>query len=66
MSTRIITADHLCTLRDRLISEEKSPATIQKYMRDAQTFLNFAGNREITKTLVIDYKAHLLQCGYTA
>lgn len=44
----------------QLESDEKSKATIVKYLRDAQHFLNYAGEeKEITKELVISYKQHL-------
>lgn len=48
----------------QLISEEKSPATIEKYVRDASTFCRFLGNRELAKELVMDYKHSLLTAGY--
>lgn len=44
-----------------LTEEEKSAATIEKYMRDVRYFLSFAGDREIDKTLTIEYKSHLEQ-----
>ena len=43
----------------RLASEEKSPATLEKYKRDVSAFLAFAGDGEITKETVIAYKKHL-------
>ena len=43
----------------RLASEEKSPATLEKYKRDVRAFLAFAGDGEITKETVIAYKKHL-------
>lgn len=43
----------------RLASEEKSPATLEKYKRDVKAFLEFAGDGEITKETVIAYKKHL-------
>lgn len=42
-----------------LISEEKSKATIEKYMRDVRNFCNFAAGRAITKELTIAYKTRL-------
>ena len=44
--------------------EEKSEATIEKYLRDAAVFMGFAGQREITKELVIAFKQHLVSQGY--
>ena len=46
--------------RYKLVEEEKSAATIEKYMRDIRTFVQWLGrNREITKERVIQYKEYL-------
>lgn len=42
-----------------LIKEEKSPATREKYLRDTQRFLDFVGDRELDKNVVLDYKSEL-------
>lgn len=47
-----------------LISEEKSAATVEKYLRDVRAFFAFADNQSLTKQLVIDYKQSLLDGGY--
>jgi len=44
-----------------LKENEKSPATIEKYIRDVKHFFSFAAGRSISKQLVIDYKEHLTQ-----
>ena len=44
-----------------LREEEKSEITIKKYVRDAEKFREFAGGREISKNLVVDYKAYLTE-----
>ena len=41
--------------------EEKSAATIYKYVKTAEKFLNWCGNREITKELVLEYKTELIK-----
>lgn len=46
-----------------LISEEKSKATIDKYVRDVIQFLRFVQEKEIDKNLVLEYKAELI-CRY--
>ena len=46
--------------KNSLISEEKSPATIEKYLRDAGGFALFAGGREPTKETVLAYKKLLI------
>lgn len=47
------------TFRTYLIAEEKSKATIEKYMRDIQKFLDFLDGRKLTKEETIAYKNHL-------
>ncbi len=48
-----------------LTSQEKSRATVEKYIRDVRTFAKFLGNNEPTRETVIDYKTHL-QKNYAA
>ena len=47
-----------------LEAEEKSDATVDKYMRDVEAFLRFAEDRPLTKQLILDYKQHLLAKEY--
>ena len=42
-----------------LTDEEKSVATIEKYMRDLRCFAEFAGTAEISKQTVLEYKNKL-------
>ena len=42
-----------------LVQNEKSAATVEKYLRDVGAFFAFAGEREIDKQTVMDYKAYL-------
>ncbi len=42
-----------------LKKEEKSAATIEKYVRDAEKFMAFSGDRPVTKELAIAYKEKL-------
>ena len=55
----------LAALRHAMEQEEKSGATMEKYLHDAAGFLRFAGERELTKELVHAYKAELLAKGYS-
>lgn len=59
MKGRILTTKMLIDFQKYLVSQEKSKATTEKYLRDAKAFGNFAGNGEITKEIVITYKEHL-------
>ncbi len=47
-----------------LKSEEKSKNTVEKYLRDVQAFVKFAGSIEVTKDVVIAFKQSLVECGY--
>lgn len=58
-----ITSELLEKYENYLYEEEKSPATIQKYMRDLSKLSSFADGREISKQLVIEYKQHLRDAG---
>lgn len=64
MEERKLTAQHLISFREYLIREEKSPATIEKYLRDTKRFLEFAADREITKEVAVAYKNELQQKHY--
>lgn len=44
-----------------LKQEEKSQATLEKYMRDIRHFLAFLGDRKISKEVTIAYKEYLAQ-----
>ena len=54
----------ICTFEKHLIQEEKSFITIEKYMRDVSKFFEFAGTKNVTKEIVIDYKKILIEAGY--
>lgn len=59
MNGRFITAKMIGEFKEYLISEERSPITIEKYIHDVRVFSDFTGNSEITKETVIAYKKHL-------
>lgn len=64
MSDRVLTEQCLTAFRHRLLGEEKSPATVEKYMRDARSFWAFTGGDPVDKELMMAYKASLLDRGY--
>lgn len=64
MSSRFLLKSNLDAFRTYLIQEEKSMATVDKYLRDARAFLVFAGQETVTKDLVMDYKQALLEKNY--
>jgi len=64
MAERKLTPQHLILFREYLIREEKSTATIEKYLRDVTGFLEHAAGQEITKDLTVTYKTELQKKGY--
>ena len=61
MQKRFITTSILAAYKEYLISEERSPATIEKYIRDVKAFAEYMQNNEITKESVLAYKKHIQQ-----
>ena len=59
MEGRVITAKMIAEFEEHLILEERSVATIQKYIRDVKAFTAYAQNSAITKETVIAYKKYL-------
>lgn len=64
MKDRILTETDICAFEEYLIGEEKSRATVEKYLRDVRTFLKFAGRKVISKKLVLEYKEMLVEKKY--
>lgn len=63
MSEKIL-SKHLNEFQGFLVREEKSTATVEKYMRDARAFCIFAEGQDLTKELFIRYKKRLVERGY--
>lgn len=63
MKTFIIEKD-LRAFSEYLAEEEKSVATLEKYVRDVSLFLEFAGAAPLSKELAVRYKAMLIKKGY--
>ena len=64
MTARKLTASDLETFQEYLIREEKSAATVEKYLRDARCFWAYAGKAEVTKELTVAWKKSLVEQGY--
>lgn len=64
METRILKSEQLEGFEQYLIQEEKSVVTVEKYLRDVRAFFEFAGERNITKELVMEYKKNLNEKNY--
>lgn len=56
-----ITIDLILRYKEYLIDEEKSEVTIEKYIRDIQTFYKWHGEAELTKQRVLEYKNMLVK-----
>lgn len=59
MKGKFLTQKIIYIFKEHLILEERSAATIEKYIRDVKAFSVFADGTEITKETVIAYKKHL-------
>ena len=64
MPERILSSQCLNAFREHLIREEKSAATIEKYLRDARAFLAYSMGHGITKEHTVSYKHFLQEQGY--
>ena len=56
---RALTKENIEAYKVNLINEEKSEITIEKYLRDINTFASWIGEKEFDKTDVLIYKAEL-------
>ena len=63
VKARFLTQEIISGFKEHLILEERSAATVEKYIRDVKAFSVFASGAGVTKELVIEYKKHL-QEGY--
>jgi site-specific recombinase XerD len=55
-----LTEGALSGFREFLTCSEKSENTLQKYLRDAKTFLSFLQNRPVSKEITVAYKERLI------
>ena len=56
-----ITNEGLQKFKEYLQNEEKSPSTLDKYIRDIRMFMMWCDGREINKGLVLEYKKLLIE-----
>lgn len=64
MATKHITTELIVRYAEKLHEDEKSSATIEKYVRDVKIFARYAGVQALTKELTISYKHELAVRGY--
>ena len=58
---RKITKKLVEIFKNYLVNEEKSAATLEKYIRDINAFIAWLGERELTKSAVLEYKEHIIE-----
>ena len=64
MNTRFLTETIVEEFYQYLVLEEKSTATLEKYLRDVRAFFVYAGQQNVTKELMMAYKNGLIEKGY--
>lgn len=52
--------EKICEFEKCLIAEEKSAATVDKYLRDIRSFYSYLGDRRISKEETVSYKEYLV------
>lgn len=57
----ILTESILLQFKNHLLAEEKSTATVEKYMRDVSVFRIWTGGKSVDKMTVLAYKAGLVE-----
>ena len=61
MAERILSEETINTFREYLVLEEKSTATVEKYLRDVRAFHLFACQQAVTKERMMAYKKYLIE-----
>ena len=64
MDKQIITPKQLADFQRHLVSQERSPGTVRKYLADLESFVRWLGGRPITREEATAWKAHLTARGY--
>ena len=58
---RKITNELITKFKEYLIDEEKSSATLDKYIRDITVFTQWTTGKELSKSLVLEYKQEIIE-----
>ena len=64
MENKIMISEQLASFRAYLQDEERSEATVEKYLCEVTQFAAWLNNTEVTKSAVAEWKEHLLHDGY--
>ena len=59
-----VTQEHLTAFARKLGEEERSPGTIEKYLRDVGAFLGWLAGAPVSREAAAGWKAHLVAAGY--
>ena len=62
----VITKILIEKFKQYLIEEEKSSATLEKYMRDVTMFFSWLSGRDVDKITVVHYKEYLISANYAS
>ena len=61
MAERILSEETINAFCEYLVLEEKSTATVEKYLRDVRAFRLFTGQQAVTKERMMAYKKYLME-----
>lgn len=64
MTEHILSEETVFAFHEYLVLEEKSTATVEKYLRDVRAFQLFLDGQTVTKEQMMAYKKSLLERGY--
>ena len=64
MKEHVISKETISDFKQQLCLEEKSEATIGKYLHDIRVFAQYVGNTSITREKAVAYKQNLIEQGY--
>ena len=64
MATHRLTPQQIQAYTRHLQLEERSPATVEKYLRDVRAFALWLNGRTISKELTSEWKTHLVAQNY--
>ena len=65
MKEKRITAERIAAFSDHLRRAERSPGTVENYLRHVRAFAAWLGDRPVTRQAASDWKAHLLSQEYS-
>ena len=58
---RELTIELISKFKEYLIEEEKTKATLEKYIRDIECFYGWVADKELNKVCVLNYKEYLIE-----